>query len=136
MRVMMIAAILLTTAAATPPSLISYKDKYPFGEVRGVTFFKHPLVQAAVAKAVKNPKLRIMLLSPTGPSGRVQWTARGLRADGCQAHNCGYHQWTIDMDLGGTAAIICYYNADTLPGRTRWFLPNGREEIRNATGCF
>jgi hypothetical protein len=136
MRAMLIAAMMLTTAAAKPPPLISYKDKYPFDAVRGITFFKHPQVRAAVAKAVKNPKLRVMMLSPSGPSGPIQWTARGLRADGCQMHNCGYHQWTIDVDVGGTAATICYYNADTLPGRTRWFMPDGREEIRNTSGCF
>lgn len=122
-------------AAAALPPLDVYIDKEPFENVRGVSFFKHPAVREAVAAVVPSAPLRAMMLAPTGPSGPVVATGAAVKADGCEAHNCGDHNWTIEIDRATLAARVCYHDAATMGPRSRWFLAAGLAEMR-AGSCL
>lgn len=130
-----VTAMLVLAGAGRAPDLAAYVGREPFEPVRGITFFRHPAVTRAVGIAVGNVSLAREILSPTGPSGMVEETPIGFRTDGCQAHNCGDHHWTVEVARGGTAATVCYHDGATMGQKSRWYMPGRPSAMRPGT-CF
>mgnify|MGYP001052450513 CR=1 FL=1 len=121
-----------TTAPATgdAAALAGYVGKYPFDEVGGATFLANPLVTGAVTAAVGDKAGLDWVLNPgAGPSGPIILKDGRLLSTGCQAHNCGDHRWTILIDPAGTAAQVCYHDAETMGEAGQWY-SGGKREAR------
>lgn len=122
-------------AGAGGDPLAPYVGKYPFDAVGGVSFYQVPAVRAAVNGAVRDPQIRLLILDARGPTTPI---ARGpdgrLIAWGCEAHNCGPHNWSLVVGPDGGNAEVCYHD-DGRPGATtRWFR-DGAEEPGRTEEC-
>ncbi|WP_414901129.1 hypothetical protein ACMT1E_14515 [Sphingomonas flavalba] len=119
-----------SNAATGEAALSGYVGKYPFDEVGGATFLANPLVTGAVTAAVGDKAVLDWVLNPgAGPSGPIILKDGRLLSTGCQAHNCGDHRWTILIDPAGTAAQVCYHNAETMGEAGQWY-SGGKREAR------
>lgn len=131
-RFLLIAAVTTSPVSAQngqPSSLSVYEGKYPADSSLPVSFLEHPLVVQAVEQTVPHTDIRRWLLNPAGPKTPI-WIKQGrIHSWGCEAHNCGPHNWTISMKLDGSDPVICYYSQDIARNSTQWFLP-GRTEWR------
>lgn len=110
--------ISLPAVAAAPADLSRYVGKYPFDTVDGKRFQDLPVVRAAIEAAVRDPGVREWIFTDkTGPSTPIGIKNGVLIAWGCEAHNCGPHNWTLLMKPDGTDPQICY----TDDNGARWF---------------
>ena len=116
---------------ATPGGLLAaYLGKHPSEKVNGVTFLAQPLVEAAVAK-VPDAAVREFIIHYAGPDAPIVLRDGRVLAWGCEAHNCGYHNWAISILPDGSSADICYYeNKDRPDGQSTWYLGSGGTETR------
>lgn len=131
------------TATAAPESLAGaggdplapYVGKYPFDAVGSVSFYQVPAVRAAVNGAVRDPRIRRLILNASGPTTPIARGADGrLIAWGCETHNCGSHNWSLVVGPDGGNAEVCYHD-DGAPGATtRWFR-DGAEEAGRTEEC-
>jgi hypothetical protein len=97
-----------------------YIGKYPFDRVDGKRFQDLPEVHAAVAAAVHDPKIqRLILTDKDRPTTPIALEGGMLLSWGCEAHNCGPHNWTLLMKPDGSSPQVCYTDMDH--GGTRWF---------------
>lgn len=121
-------------APASPPAaglLSAYVGKYPFDKVEGRTFLDQPSVKAAVAATVGDAGVRKFVFTSNGPNAPIVLKDGRLLAWGCEAHNCGYHNWTIAITPDGGDAQVCFYhNDESAEGASTWYLPGGRTEKR------
>ena len=115
---------------ATPVALSAYAGKYPFDKVDGVAFLHDPAVTAAVAALVPDAGVRKLMLGGDGPGTPIVSRGGKLIAWGCETHNCGDHNWTIEIAPDGTAPTVCYHDASSMNERSRWYLAPGRAEMR------
>lgn len=95
------------TASVTGP-LAGYVGKYPFDKLDGKTFFEQPLVRSAVEGAVGDAAIREWIFRKAGPQAPIAVVEGRLAAWGCEAHNCGPHQWTVLVAPDGHDAQVCY----------------------------
>jgi hypothetical protein len=126
-------------AQATPPkeplsaapvaSLADYVGKYPPDPVNGIVFFDQPRVRAAVAAAVPDADIRAWIFERAGPQTPIERHQGRLLSWGCEAHNCGPHQWAILIDEAGTAAEVCYYE-ESMGEQARWYAAGRAPEMR------
>jgi hypothetical protein len=123
------------SATVTPPpgrasttDLSDHVGKYPFDPVGGVTFLAHPAVRAAVMRAVPDPAIQRLILDGNGPQTPIARKDGRILAWGCEAHNCGPHNWSLLVAPDGGGAEVCYHDANARPA-TRWFA-EGRREAR------
>lgn len=116
--------------AASPSALSGYVGKYPFDKVGGVAFLDTPAVTAAVKALVPDAAVRKLLLGGDGPGTPIASRDGKLIAWGCQTHNCGDHDWMIEIAPDGTAPAVCYHDARVTGDRSRWYLAPGRVEMR------
>lgn len=121
-----------TQAQAAPAAadLGGYVGKYPFDKMDGVSFLEAPAVRAAVTATVPDGRIRAWVFEKAGPQSPIALKDGRLLAWGCEAHNCGAHNWTIVIDPAGTAAELCYFDEGTDPGSARWYLAGGKTEMR------
>lgn len=127
-------AVVAPARPQAPPAetvhLSPYVGRYPFDEVSGVTFLAQPAVRAAVEAAVPDATIRGWILERAGPQAPIALKEGRLLSWGCEAHNCGPHQWTVLIDPAGAAAEICYHE-DAMNGRSRWYRAGSAPEMRN-----
>ena len=116
-----------------PAALAAYVGRYPVDAVNGVTFLAQPQVRAAVAAAVPDDaEIRNLVFEGAGPTAPIARRDGRLISWGCEAHNCGPHNWAILIDEAGTAAEICYHD-DSVDGEgSRWFAAGRPVETRGA----
>lgn len=115
-------------AAFAGGELRAYIGKYPFDEVQGTTFLEHPLVVDFVNKIVPDPAARQWILKDGGPHGPIEVQGDKLKFFGCEAHNCGFHKWTVAISPDGRDGEICYRNNDKLKKAYRYY-PDGRMHL-------
>lgn len=117
-------------ASLTGP-LAGYVGKYPFDKVEGKTFFEQASVRSAVEGAVRDSTIRDWILKKAGPQAPIAAVEGRLAAWGCEAHNCGPHQWTVLVAPDGHDAQICYLpdGAD----KPAWYA--GGEKIARTDPC-
>lgn len=115
---------------AASAALATYAGKYPFDKVDGVTFLDHPAVTAAVGALVPDAAIRKQVLAGDGPGTPIASRDGRLIAWGCRTHDCGNHNWTIEIAPDGTMPTVCYHDASAMNDRSRWYLAPGRLEIR------
>jgi len=117
-----------------PAALGAYAGKYPFDKLDGVTFLDNPTVTAAVGALVPDAGIRKQVLAGDGPGTPIASRDGKLIAWGCRTHDCGNHNWTIEIAPDGTAPAVCYHDASAMNDSSRWYLAPGRSEMR-AEGC-
>ncbi|MBX3593000.1 hypothetical protein [Sphingomonas sp.] len=113
------------TAAAPAPSgpLAVYVGKYPFDKVAGTSFLDDPLVRKSVRAAVGDPTILAWIFDKAGPQTPIAMIDGRLAAWGCEAHNCGPHQWTVLIAPDGSDAELCYLPDDAV--RPVWYADGG-----------
>lgn len=124
------------TAAATPTPttasapLSGYVGKYPFDKVDGTSFLDLPVVRTAVAGAVSDARIRAWIFDKAGPQAPIAMIDGKIAAWGCEAHNCGPHQWTVLIAPDGGDAEVCYLpdGAD----KADWYAHGARESRTDA----
>ncbi|MDF7775857.1 hypothetical protein P1X14_11415 [Sphingomonas sp. AOB5] len=100
--------------------LSGHVGKYPFDRVDGLKFTEVSAVRAAILGAVRDPEVRKWLTwGDAGPSTPIRLRDGMLISWGCEAHNCGPHNWTLLIRPDGSGAQICYYDSEA--GDPRWF---------------
>src|SRR5690606_38473437 len=124
-------AVVGAAAEEVPPAagradLTAYVGKFPFEEVEGVTWKDHPLVKAGIRKTVTDAAVRTAMAAPDGPSAPIATYQGKVGSWGCQAHNCGDHQWAVLVDPASGATDVCYHDAAKTGESSRWFLADGR----------
>lgn len=117
-------------AATDASGLAAYVGKYPFDPVNGVSWNDHPAVKAGLAATVTDASVRDAITTTEGPSGPIENKSGKLISWSCQAHNCGAHQWSIQIDPATGATDVCYFNEKASATEARWFLATGKEEKR------
>ena len=132
-----LAALCLTTASAVAaPDLSAYEGKYPSDAVDGVTFLAHPSVVAGVGATLADRALQKTVLSEETVQSPITAKDGVLRADDCEPHNCGDHNWSILIDAASGSTEVCYHDAaSTGEDESRWYLAPGKTEMRPGT-CF
>lgn len=117
--------------AAATGLLSAYVGKHPPEKVDGVTFLDQPSVKAAVAAAVPDARVRDFVFHYNGPDAPIVLKDGRVLAWGCEAHNCGYHNWSVAITPDGKDAQVCFYHDDdSADGPATWYLPGGRTEKR------
>lgn len=132
-----LAALCLTTASAVAASdLTAYEGKYPSDAVDGVTFLANPAVVAGVAATLSDESLRATVLGEETVQSPITVKDGVVRADDCEPHNCGDHNWSILVDAASGATDVCYHDASAMgQDESRWYLASGETEMRPGT-CF
>lgn len=70
-------------------------------------------------------EIRRLLLASSGPKTPI-WIEDGrIHSWGCEAHNCGPHNWMVSLRLDGSAPEVCYHNAASADGGARWYHAGG-----------
>ncbi|QDG93776.1 hypothetical protein NIBR502774_14315 (plasmid) [Rhizobium sp. NIBRBAC000502774] len=112
-----------------PAPLAPYVGHLPFEPVGGVKFLEHPLVRAAVQRAVRDPKVRKwLLIAGTSPSPPIFLKDGAIVSTGCQWHGCEQRNWAILIDPAGKTAQVCYFNGSG--AGPRWYAGDGSSAIR------
>ena len=101
--------------AQTTP-LSAYVGHYPNDPVDGVTFFDRTEVATALESAVTDAELRRTIIRSEGPGTPIFRTGRRIASQGCEAHACDDHQWTVIVDPASGKGEVCVREG----GRTLW----------------
>lgn len=117
-------------AAGDASGLTAYVGKYPFDPVNGISWNDHPAVKAGLAATVTDAKVLSAITTTEGPSGPIENKGGKLVSWSCQAHNCGAHQWSIQIAPATGATDVCYFDEKASATEARWFLAGGKEEKR------
>ena len=112
--------------------LASYVGKYPFDKVDGVAWNDHVLVKAGIAATVKDPAVLKAITTTDGPASPIEMRGDKVVSWACEQHNCGAHQWSVQIDPRTGATDVCYFDEAADPAKARWFLASGKEEKREA----
>ncbi|PQM28685.1 hypothetical protein CVO77_09635 [Sphingopyxis lindanitolerans] len=112
--------------------LASYVGKYPFDKVDGVAWNDHALVKAGIAATVTDAAVRKAITTLQGPAAPIEMRGDKIVSWACEAHNCGPHQWSVQIDPRSGATDVCYFDEAADPDKARWFLASGKEEKREA----
>jgi hypothetical protein len=125
-----------TETSPLPPTagskLASYVGKYPFDKVDGVAWNDHALVKAGIAATVKDAAVLKAITTTEGPASPIEMRGDKVVSWACEAHNCGAHQWSVQIDPRTGATDVCYFDEAADPAKARWFLASGKEEKRDA----
>ena len=101
-----LAALCLTTASAVAASdLTAYEGKYPSDAVDGITFLANPAVVAGVAATLSDEGLRATVLGEETVQSPITVKDGVVRADDCEPHNCGDHNWSILVDAASPTGL-------------------------------
>lgn len=118
--------------AQTTP-LTAYVGKYPHDAVGGVDFFDRTDVANGLIAAVGDAKLRSLIRGRSGPETPIFARGKRIAAWGCEAHDCGDHNWTVMVDPSGGKTEVCYHDSATMGDRSRWYA--GGAPILRAGAC-
>ena len=119
------------TASPSPtpsPGLSRFLDKYPFDKVAGVSFLDDPKVVAAVRASGAETRIQELILGGAGPQTPIRKVAGKIVSWGCEAHNCGPHNWTLAVLDDGSGGEVCYLNMDE--GETPVWYADGKKSPR------
>jgi hypothetical protein len=121
---------------AATGALARYVDMHPREVEGGRSFLGEPVVRQAIAASVRDASVRNFIFHSDGPDAPIAKTRGGrLIAWGCEAHNCGFHNWAVSITPDGARAEVCYYHDDERPdGSATWYLPRGRT-VKRAGNC-
>ena len=121
---------------AAAGSLSRYVDMRPREVEDGRSFLGDPAVKRAIAANVRDASVRNFIYHYSGPDAPIARTRSGrIIAWGCEAHNCGFHNWAVSMAADGSSAEICHYQDDERPdGSSTWYLRGGRT-VKRAGNC-
>ena len=113
--------------------LARYLDWHPRESEGGRSFLAEPAVRKAIAANVRDSQIRDFIYHYSGPDAPIAQRRDGrLIAWGCEAHNCGFHNWAVAIAADGSRAEVCYYHDDDDPdGTSTWYLPGGRTVKRD-----
>jgi hypothetical protein len=123
-------------AAAHPTGFLArYVDMRPREVEDGRSFLGEPAVRRAVAANVRDAGVRDFIFHYNGPDAPIAAKNGRILAWGCEARNCGFHNWSVSITPDGSSAEICYYQDDERPdGSATWYLPRGRT-VKRAGNC-
>ena len=113
-------------------ALARYVDLHPREVEAGRSFLGEPAVRRAIAASVRDAGVRSFIYNYNGPDAPIAKTRSGrLIAWGCEAHNCGFHNWAVSITPDGASAEVCYYHDDERPdGSATWYSRGGRTAKR------
>lgn len=124
-----------TITSPLPPTagskLASYVGKYPFDKVDGIAWNDHALVKAGIAATVKDAAVLKAITTLDGPASPIEMRGDKVVSWACEQHNCGAHQWSVQIDPRTGATDVCYFDEAADPAKARWFLASGKEEKRD-----
>lgn len=117
------------TPSPTPTAGLSrYLGKYPFDKVDGSAFLGDPMVVAAVRASGAETRIQELILGGAGPQTPIRKVAGKIVSWGCEAHNCGPHNWTLAVLDDGSGGEVCYLNMDE--GETPVWYADGKKSPR------
>ena len=121
---------------AATGALARYVDMRPREIEDGRSFLGDPAVRWAIAANVRDAGVRNFIYNYSGPDAPIARTRSGrIIAWGCEAHNCGFHNWAVSIAPDGSGAEICHYQDDERPdGSSTWYLRGGRT-VKRAGNC-
>ena len=96
--------------------LRAYVGHYPDEPVDGVNFFDRTEVATALDGAVTDAGLRRAIVRSEGPRTPVFRVGSRIASWGCEAHDCGNHNWTVLVDPTTGKGEVCVHQG----GRTLW----------------
>ena len=116
-----------------PGGLARYVHWRPRESEGGKSFLTEPAVRQAIAANVRDAKVRNFIYHYSGPDAPIAQRRDGrLIAWGCEASNCGFHNWAVAIASDGSRAEVCHYQNDDDPdGTSTWYLPGGRTVKRD-----
>ncbi len=114
-------------AHVTP--LAAYVGHYPDEPVDGVGFFDRTEVATALDGAVTDAGLRRAIIHSDGPRTPVFRVGSRIASWGCEAHDCGNHNWTLLVDPASGKGEVCVRQG----GRTLWHA--GGPPVARGTDC-
>jgi hypothetical protein len=117
-----------TAAAAGPLSV--YVGKLTYDSVAGSTFVARSEVRAAVESLVPDAGARRWILNPDTTQSPIALRGGRLYSGACEPHNCGPHQWTIEIAPDGSSPEICYHDDRQDPSHSRWYAAGRAPETR------
>jgi hypothetical protein len=117
-------------------ALARYVDMRPREIEGGRSFLGDPAVKRAIAANVRDAGVRNFIYNYSGPDAPIARTRNGrIIAWGCEAHNCGFHNWAVSIAADGSSAEICHYQDDERPdGSSTWYLRGGKT-VKRAGNC-
>jgi hypothetical protein len=117
---------------STQPDVLSvYVGHHPSEKVGGKTFLEQTTVKYAVDSAVSDDRARDFVFHYNGPDAPIVKKDGRVLAWGCEAHNCGYHNWAVSITPDGGSAEICFYQNDAKPdGQSTWYKAGAKPEQR------
>jgi len=121
---------------AAAGSLSRYVDMRPREVEDGRSFLGDPAVKRAIAANVRDASVRNFIYKYRGPDAPIARTRSGrIIAWGCEAQNCGFHNWAVSIAADGSSAEVCHYQDDERPdGSSTWYLRGGRT-VKRAGNC-
>ncbi|MCD9029838.1 hypothetical protein LDO26_16730 [Luteimonas sp. BDR2-5] len=121
-------------AEQVPVDLAVYAGLYPHDPVAGVRLLDHPLFRAAWEDMPHDAELRGHLLDGSSPWQPVRREGQLLILEGCQAHACIAHDWTLRVDARGGHMDACRHDARSTPVATHHYR-SGTPPRQDAAGC-
>ncbi|WP_242096547.1 hypothetical protein [Sphingomonas sp. CROZ-RG-20F-R02-07] len=101
--------------------ITAYVGHYPSDAVDGVAFFDRTEVASALNGAVIDPKVRRIIVNGGGPQTPIFADRGRIASWGCEAHDCGDHDWTLFVDPKTRKGEACYHDAATMGATSRWY---------------
>jgi hypothetical protein len=90
------------------PPLSAYIGKHPTEPVRGVTFFQHPVVRAAIVASGADRDIQKAIVFDDNVVGVVTETRGRLLLHGYDPAGAGVTNWAILIIPDGSKAAVCY----------------------------
>lgn len=120
--------------AQTTP-LTTYVGHYPNDAVDGVGFYDRTEVANALIALVPEERVRRLIAGREATATPIFRRGEMVAAHGCEAHDCGDHNWTlmIPLDANIDKASVCYHDAASMNDASRW--TTRRQSARRPGGC-
>lgn len=118
--------------AQTTP-LSAYVGKYPHDAVGGVDFFDRTDVANGLINAVGDEAVRALVRGRAGPQTPIFNSGTRIASWGCEAHDCGDHNWTLLIAPKDGKTEVCYHDAAKMGDTSRWYA--GQAPVSRPGGC-
>ncbi|WP_427791699.1 hypothetical protein [Brevundimonas diminuta] len=103
-----VAEVVLTAPGDAAPPLSAYVGKHPTDPVRGVSFFRHPAVRAAVEASGVDRDIQKSIFFDGNVVGVVTPTRGRLLLHGYDPAGAGVTNWAILIVPDGSKAAVCH----------------------------
>lgn len=118
------------SATAASGSLSAYVGKLTSDAVGGSNFLARPEVRNAVESLVPDAAARRWILDPDTTQALIAMRGARIYSSACEPHNCGPHQWSIEIAPDGSSPEICYHDDGQDPNHSRWYAAGRPPETR------